>query len=326
MSARRNPGRRGPSARAPHRRRAARHRRPRRCASSRTPRCRPASRSCRESSRAPSDDRGMAGDRRAARAVEHGEERALAAPAPSRCRHDRSAPAARACARRPRASRCRSRPARPPAGIRRRRAPRSPHRRGRAASSPASASSVASTSPSSSLRSRVSTLPRNGTTSRSGRSRRTSAWRRSDAVPTAAPCGSSRERPRLAADEGVARRPRAAGTPTAPGRPAATSACPWPNAPRDRSSPASSASSISLVNRPLPPASASGRSWMRSPVVRITSNLDPLRDRAVRRAPARRAPCAACASASGLPRVPIRRIAVADCRPDWECDAGPRNG
>ena len=35
--------------------------------------------------------------------------------------------------------------------------------------------------------------------------------------------------------------------------------------------PATSASSISLVNRPLPPASASGRSWMRSPVVRIAT-------------------------------------------------------
>ncbi len=33
--------------------------------------------------------------------------------------------------------------------------------------------------------------------------------------------------------------------------------------------PASSASSISLVNRPLPPASASGRSWIMSPVVRM---------------------------------------------------------
>ena len=33
--------------------------------------------------------------------------------------------------------------------------------------------------------------------------------------------------------------------------------------------PSSRASSISLVNSPLPPASASGRSVMRSPVVRI---------------------------------------------------------
>jgi hypothetical protein len=34
--------------------------------------------------------------------------------------------------------------------------------------------------------------------------------------------------------------------------------------------PASSASSISLVKSPLPPASASGRSWIMSPVVRMT--------------------------------------------------------
>ena len=36
----------------------------------------------------------------------------------------------------------------------------------------------------------------------------------------------------------------------------------------------SSASSISLTNRPLPPASDSGRSWMASPVVLIDDDLD----------------------------------------------------
>ena len=46
--------------------------------------------------------------------------------------------------------------------------------------------------------------------------------------------------------------------------------------------PSLSASSISLVKRPLPPASASGRSWMRSPVVRITTisimaGIEPMR-------------------------------------------------
>ena len=35
--------------------------------------------------------------------------------------------------------------------------------------------------------------------------------------------------------------------------------------------PAIRASSISLVNRPLPPTSASGRSWMRSPLVRMVT-------------------------------------------------------
>ena len=45
--------------------------------------------------------------------------------------------------------------------------------------------------PSSSLRSRVCTLPRNITTLRSGRMRRISACRRSDDEPTVAPCGRS---------------------------------------------------------------------------------------------------------------------------------------
>ena len=52
--------------------------------------------------------------------------------------------------------------------------------------------------------------------------------------------------------------------------------------------PARSASSISLVNRPLPPASISGRSVMRSPVVRIGDDQDRLlRERQRRREPAR---------------------------------------
>ena len=76
--------------------------------------------------------------------------------------------------------------------------------------------------------------------------------------------------------------------------------------------PSSSASSISLVNRPLPPTSASGRSWMASPVVRMmlssiassdTPSAAASRARTVR----------ACTSASGLPRVPMRKMVVADC-------------
>ena len=43
--------------------------------------------------------------------------------------------------------------------------------------------------------------------------------------------------------------------------------------------PGSSASSISLVNRPLPPISASGRSRMRSPVVVMVDDLDLVRRR-----------------------------------------------
>ena len=47
--------------------------------------------------------------------------------------------------------------------------------------------------------------------------------------------------------------------------------------------PASSASSISLVNRPLPPASDSGRSWMRSPLVVIDLDREGVFRQVVRR-------------------------------------------
>ena len=57
-------------------------------------------------------------------------------------------------------------------------------------------------------------------------------------------------------------------------RRAAPSACPSCCARRRRCGAASSASSISLTNRPLPPASDSGRSWMASPVVLIDDDLD----------------------------------------------------
>ena len=221
-------------------------------------------------------DSRVAGDRRAARAVERGEEGALAGERAGGRRRDRSRASSVARARVvDRASRCRSRPARPPAET------SSTSSIAVAASAspsrfrPASASSVASATPSSSLRSRVSTLPRNGTTSRSGRSRSISACRRSDEVPTVAPCGSSAMDLRLAADEGVARVLARQEGGEHQARPAAPSACPSTNAPRGRSRPASSASSISLVNRPLPPASASGRSWMRSPLVRIDLDRDP---------------------------------------------------
>ena len=70
-------------------------------------------------------------------------------------------------------------------------------------------------------------------------------------------------------------------------------------------SPASSASSISLVNRPLPPTSASGRSWMRSPEVRMTHTSTSCRPAPCAASRRSRTSCA-CASASGDPRVPIR--------------------
>ncbi len=148
--------------------------------------------------------------------------------------------------------------------------------------SPAQASSVASAAPSSSLLSRVSTLPRIGTTARSGRACRTCAWRRSDEVPTTAPAGSSAMRLALALMK--ASRTSSRGSRQRIARPAGSSVgMSFMECTAMSISPASSASSISLVKRPLPPASASGRSWMRSPVVLIarTSNVEPAR--AVRR-------------------------------------------
>jgi hypothetical protein len=68
--------------------------------------------------------------------------------------------------------------------------------------------------------------------------------------------------------------------------------------------PSSSASSISRVNRPLPPMSFSARSWTASPVTLITTISNASSGRvwaAIRRS---RVSCA-WARASGEPRVPI---------------------
>jgi hypothetical protein len=69
--------------------------------------------------------------------------------------------------------------------------------------------------------------------------------------------------------------------------------------------PAMSASSISLVKRPLPPTWASGRSCTASPVTRITTMAKASSGRPVAARRRSRASCA-CASASGEPRVPMR--------------------
>ncbi len=71
--------------------------------------------------------------------------------------------------------------------------------------------------------------------------------------------------------------------------------------------PAISASSISLVNRPLPPASDRGRSWMRSPVVLMAQISKPGAAAPCAEA-SRRSTSRACASASGEPRVPMRTL------------------
>ena len=176
--------------------------------------------------------------------------------------------------------------------------------------SPASASKVASTSPASSLRRRVSTLPRKFTTARSGRSRLTSAWRRSDAVPTTAPCGSScsvRLRRLMKASRGSSR----GSTATIASPAGSTVGMSLAECTARSMRPASSASSISLVNRPLPPTSDSGRSRIMSPLVRMISM--PMRSGASPCAAARRArTCPAWTSASGLPRVPMRNTVSAD--------------
>jgi hypothetical protein len=72
-----------------------------------------------------------------------------------------------------------------------------------------------------------------------------------------------------------------------------------------------------LGEQALPPASASGRSRIMSPVVRIT--VSAISSCARPCAAARRARTSrACASASGLPRVPMRKAAedgAEDCTP-----------
>src|SRR4051812_16747226 len=82
-------------------------------------------------------------------------------------------------------------------------------------------------------------------------------------------------------------------------------------------SPSKRAVSSSFVNRPFPPASDSGRSWMASPVVLMT--LSGSWTKSQPSAAARRScPSCACASASGLPRVPMTRVersAITNPRP-----------
>ena len=172
--------------------------------------------------------------------------------------------------------------------------------------SPAQASSVASATPSSSLRSRVSTLPRIGTTLRSGRTCSTCACRRSDEVATTAPGGRSISEATLRLMK--ASRTSSRGSRQAIVRPAGSSVgMSFMECTARSISPASRASSSSLVNRPLPPASASGRSWMRSPVVLMTRTSKACRPGPCA-ASSRARTSAACARASGEPRVPIRIV------------------
>ena len=128
----------------------------------------------------------------------------------------------------------------------------------------------------------VCTLPRNITTSRSGRMRRISAWRRSDDEPTLAPCG--RSMIAFAALPIKASRASSRGRKAESSSPSGnTVGMSFDECTAMSILPASSASSISLVNRPLPPASDSGRSWMRSPLVEMTTTSNASARHAVRR-------------------------------------------
>ena len=202
----------------------------------------------------------------------------------SRCRHDRCARAVRACACRSRAPRCRSRPARPPAGIHRASQDR---RRVRVASPsrfrPASASMVASTSPSSSLRSRVSTLPRSGTTLQIGPralGHRLPAQRGGAERRALRQIARAMRALRLMNTSRASSRARQAASISPAGSTVGMSLA---ECTARSMRPSSSASSISLVNSPLPPTSASGRSWMRVAGGADDDDLDRLLARAQRR-------------------------------------------
>ena len=134
-------------------------------------------------------------------------------------------------------------------------------------SSPAAARKVASTSPANTRLSRVATLPRIGTAWTSGRRRSNCAVRRGEEVPTRAPCDRAASETAPINRSRTSARSRQAAMTSATGRSLSTSFNEWTEA---WVVPASSARSSSLVHRALPPISASGRSWMRSPMVRIS--------------------------------------------------------
>ena len=120
------------------------------------------------------------------------------------------------------------------------------------------------------------------------------AARRSEAVPTTAPGGSSAMLRAPRRDQRVARIGARQHGGDDQARRAGPSACPSSSGRRGRAGRRAAPSSISLVNRPLPPISASGRSWMRSPVRADDPDLDRVLGRPAPgpRPPAPRAPSA----------------------------------
>lgn len=134
--------------------------------------------------------------------------------------------------------------------------------------------------------------------------RLTCAWRRNDDVPTTAPAGiSAREEYfRLINASRTSSRSSTAPMAREPGNLVCMSFMEWT---AKSMVPSKSASSISLVNSPLPPTSASGRSKIRSPAVLMITISKSLSGRVC--AAIRRSRTSwAWASASGEPRVPIR--------------------
>ena len=132
-------------------------------------------------------------------------------------------------------------------------------RQAQAVPGPRARASVASAPPSPSFFSRVSTLPRKSITRRSGRRRLTCAARRKDDVPMTAPGGRSASDSALALMK--ASRTSARGSTAAMTRP--WGSCvgrSFIECTARSTAPPRSASSISLVNSPLPPKSRKGLS------------------------------------------------------------------
>ena len=170
---------------------------------------------------------------------------------------------------------------------------------------PASAKKVASASPASSFASLVSTFPRKTDTRRSRRANSTCAWRRRLAVPTFAPAGNAASVCAFKltnASRGSSRSGTHASTMPS-GKRVGRSFKEW----IARSMrPSNSASSSSFVNSPLPPASISVRSWMRSPLVTI-GTMSNASSRSPRIAAKRARVWPVCASDSFEPRAPMRK-------------------
>ena len=172
---------------------------------------------------------------------------------------------------------------------------------------PAAASTMASYKPSSSLRRRVSRLPRRGSMRRSGRKARNCVRRRRLEVPTTAPCGRSCSeawRGDTSASRGSSRSMTAASTkPSGSSIGTSLSEC------TARSAwPASSATSSSLTNRPLPPTFESARSRIWSPCV-VMPSRSTLRPK---RCWSRSRTCSACHRARRLSRVAMTQGRVVD--------------